>query len=143
MDVAAVLTTRFIGRHLTRVVRREHDWAFGFGDDPALGLRASCPWRILKEGRIAFTDSDDGQQFGLPAPLDGEEVVRRLVGQNSIERISIHPETGDLSIVFSEGTILEVLNMSSGYEGWEIGDAGISVIATGGGELAIYNPSPK
>jgi len=143
MDVAAVLTTRLAGRHLTRVVRREYDWAFGFGDNQASGLRVSCPWRILKGGGIAFTSSDDGQKFGLPAPLDGEEVTHRLLEQNTIESLSIRLETGDLSIVFSGGVILEVLNMSSGYEGWELGDSGINVIAMGGGELAIYSTAPK
>jgi hypothetical protein len=33
---------------------------------------------------------------------------------------------------------LEVLNMSSGYEGWEIGANGMKVIAMGGGQLAIF-----
>jgi hypothetical protein len=125
------------------VTRREYDWAFGFGDDQVSGLAVGCPWRILTEDRIAFTNGDDGHQFGLPAPLDGEEATRRLLGQRPIERVLIRSETGDLSIVFSGKAILEVFNMSSGYEGWQIGIPGMNVIATGGGELAIYGDTVK
>lgn len=140
MDVAAALTARLAGRQLTTVIRREYDWAFGFGDS---GLQASCPWRILFEKRIAFTDRDHGQKFGLPAPLDGEKEAQRFLAKKVIESVSIRPDTGDLSITFSGQTVLEVLNMSVGYEGWEIGAGGINVIATGGGELAIYENARK
>jgi hypothetical protein len=114
---------------------------FGFGDSSASGLRVECPWRIIVDERIAFTSSDDGYQFGLPAPLDGEEETRRLLGQKVIERVSIRSDTGDPSIAFSSNTVLEVLDMSSGYEGWEIGIPGLSVIGTGGGELAVFADS--
>jgi hypothetical protein len=143
MDVTAALAARLVGRSLSAVYRREYDWAFGFGDATSSGLRVSCPWRILFENRIAFTDSDHGQKFGLPEPLDGEKEVQRLLGNKAIERISIRPDTGDLSITFSNQAVLEVLNMSSGYEGWEIGANGLSVIATGGGELAIFAENSK
>src|SRR5258708_30301746 len=116
MDVVTALTAHLAGRHLTEVKRREYDWTFGFGDTSASGLGVSCPWRIIIEKRIAFTSSDDGHRFGLPAPLDGEEVTQRLLGQKVIERISIRSDTGDLSIAFSSNTVLEVLNMSSGYK---------------------------
>jgi hypothetical protein len=139
MDALAILMAHLVGRRLIVTKRREYDWAFGFGDAPALGLSASYSWRILIEGRIAFTGNDDGQKFGLPSPLDGEEVTQRLLGHRIIERISIRTDTGDLSIIFSEGAVLEVLNMSSGYESWQIGVPGTSVIGVGGGKLAIYS----
>jgi hypothetical protein len=44
----------------------------------------------------------------------------------------------NLALFFSDSIFLEVLNMSFGYEGWNIGVSGLLVIATGGGELAIF-----
>jgi hypothetical protein len=113
-DTAAILTTSLAGRHLTDVKRREYDWAFGFGAN--VSVQVSCPWRILVEDRIALTNSDDGQKFGLPAPVDGEDETRRLLAEKSIQRVAIRLDTGDLSVVFNCNTVLEVLNMSSGYE---------------------------
>jgi hypothetical protein len=140
MDVAVTLTAHLVGRRLVETKRREYDWTFRFEEPPAFShLDVSCPWRILIEGRIAFAGSDDGHKFGLPAPLNGEEVTQRLLGQRVIERFSIRPDAGDLSIIFSGQAILEVVNMSSGYEGWQIGVPGMTVIGLGGGELAIYS----
>jgi hypothetical protein len=65
--------------------------------------------------------------------------TQRLLGERVIDRLSIRPDAGDLSIIFSGQAILEVLNMSSGYEGWQIGVPGMKVIGLGGGELAIYS----
>ena len=137
MDVSETLTAHLAGRRLVAVTRREYDWNFSFGDAVASGLSAACPWRIIAGNGLAFTSSDDGHRFSLAAPLDGEKVALSLLGENPIDRVSIRSDTGDLSISFPGNVILEVLNMSSGYEGWQIGIPGLSIIATGGGELAI------
>jgi hypothetical protein len=138
MDVDETLTTQLGGRHLVAVRRREYDWNFSFGDAATPGLSAECPWRIIAGNRIAFTSSDDGHRFGLAPPLDGEKVALGLLAEKPIERVSIRSDTGDLSISFPGNVVLEVLNMSSGYEGWQIGIPGLSIVATGGGELAIF-----
>lgn len=130
------------GLLLTVVERRDFDWAFGFAGGVAIS--ASCPWRILIDGRIALTVSDDRQKFGLPAPVDAQDQTLRLLSQKPIERVAVRPDTGDLSIIFPEDAALELLNMSSGYEGWQINMPGLNVIATGGGELAVIaTPTPS
>ncbi|TPQ38377.1 hypothetical protein C2U70_09050 [Bradyrhizobium guangdongense] len=141
MDVGKALTTHLVGRQLAQVRRREFDWNFSFGDDAVSGLSVECPWRIIDANRIAFSSSDDGHKFGLATPLNGGEVALDLLGAKTIERVSIRSDTGDISIFFSNDSVLEVLNMSSGYEGWNIGIPGLSVVATGGGELAIIKRS--
>jgi hypothetical protein len=139
MDVAVALTTYLVGRRLVETKRREYDWAFRFEGTPAFShLCVSCPWRVLIEGRIAFAGGDDGHKFGLPTPLNGEEITQRLLGQRVIDHLSIRPDAGDLSIIFSGQATLEVLNMSSGYEGWQIGVPGMKVIGVGGGEFATH-----
>lgn len=131
------IASRLVGHRLIQIKRREYDWSFEFGDD--LGLGASCPWRILVDGRIACCDSDHNQTFGLPKPLNVEEVSNHLTQGKSVQDVVIREGTGDLIVVFEQRTTLEVLNMSVGYEGWQLSVRGSTVIALGGGELAIIN----
>lgn len=137
-NVAARIASRLIGRHLVEVERSEHDWLFRYADN--VSLRVACPWRILVEGRIAHGDGDDGQQFGLPTPVDGKERSKSLLLDKAIQGVSIREDAGDLTVTFSDRTALEILNASSGYEGWQLSDGvGLSVVALGGGELALWN----
>jgi hypothetical protein len=136
MDIAAELTSRLKGLRLISVEKREFDWAFVFAIKCGLGV--SCPWRILVDNRIAFGNGDHGEKFGLPASVNGEELTRQLLGSASIQRVALRTDTGDLSIHFADQKILEVINMSGGYEGWQIAADGLQVIGTGGGELAIF-----
>lgn len=137
MDIAGRIAKSLIGQECSAVTRREFDWVFQFADSGA--LRTECPWRIVIGGKIALTESDHAQQFGLPAPIDGEVESKRLIAGKSIIGVTIRDGVGDISIAFDNGTVLEVWNSSSGYEGWGITVAsGLSVIAMGGGELAIW-----
>ncbi|HVJ51063.1 MAG TPA: hypothetical protein VM689_01285 [Aliidongia sp.] len=117
MDVAKKLADRLASSYLVAVERSEHDWLFRFGND--VSLRVSCPWRILLDGRIAHGDGDHGQQFGLPAPIDGTDRSNGLLLNKAILDVAIREDTGDLTISFCERTALEILNLSSGYEGWQ------------------------
>lgn len=100
------------------------------------------PWRIVTNGRIAFANGDDGQQFGLPAPVDGEAKANGLIASQSITSVSIDRQTADLVIHFGDAVRLDTFNNSCGYEGWHINlppeNDGMSVVALGGGEVAIY-----
>lgn len=125
-----------VKRRLRSMLRREHDWVFEF-DGPAT-LTVECLWRLLKDGRIRLTSEDDGQQFGLPAPVVGaEETGRYLVG-GSIESVDLRAGTLDLDLRFDTGHVLQVLPDSAGYEAWKVTDLGREFIAVGGGELAIF-----
>ena len=131
-----------LGNQLQSVERREHDWLFSFST--GLRLQAACPWRVVSDQRVAFGDGDDRQQFGLPAPIDGALKTEELLLGRTIQKVAIRYDTGDLTIAFDEVS-LEILNLSSGYEGWEmfapIGH-GLQVIAMGGGQLAIWGTKP-
>jgi hypothetical protein len=79
IDKQAIVANALVGHKISGVQKCEYSWAFVF--ESSATLTAECPWRILK-GEIAFTERDHGQQFGLPAPLDGEpEVIRLLTRQ--------------------------------------------------------------
>ena len=68
-----------VGRTLAEVNWTEQgSWQFGFGPDA--GVRADCPWRVIRDGGIALSSEDHGHQYGLPAPVDAEAECRRLIG---------------------------------------------------------------
>jgi hypothetical protein len=119
------------------VLRREHDWVFAF--DGEARLTTDSLWRLLEAGRIRVTSEDDGQQFGLPAPIvAADEVSRRVVG-GSVESVDMRAGTLDLEFRFGTGHVLQVLPTSSGYEAWNVRGNSKLFIATGGGELAVFD----
>jgi hypothetical protein len=96
-----------------------------------------CPWRIVSQGHNAFEGSDHGHQFGLPALIDGESEAFALLDKKSVRDVQVFAETAGITIWFEGGQRLEVINNSSGYEGWNLmGPKGFEVIAIDGGGLA-------
>ena len=94
-----------------------------------------------------FADSDDGQKFGLPEPINGEARANVLLDGRHVAYIEHDQLTADLHIYFDGETRIDVFNHSSGYEGWQAGfsngEASGSIIGLGGGDLAIfYKPKP-
>ena len=128
----------FVGRTCS-IEREPPFWRADFGDQFTIAFRV--PWRIVANGRVAFGDEDDGQQFGLPAPLDGEERAASVLGERIVQILHVDEETGDLRIEFDGHTRIDVFNQSCGYEGWDAystaGGERWGVIAMGGGELAV------
>ena len=135
MDITATVAKLLIGRKLSGVQRHDNGWLFEF--ENSIGLSAECPWRVLTQ-TIVLTDSDHGQQFGLPAPLDGAQEATRLLYGKLVKWTALRGGTGDLSIQFSDGTTLELLNLSGGYEAWQLSGDDVSVIAQGGGTVVTH-----
>ena len=119
------------------VVRREVDWVFTF--DHGAALVAECLWRLLEKDRIRFTSADEGQLFGLPTPVDAAAEIRSRLTGASITGVDLKAGTLDLRIMFSTGHVLELVPDSSGYEAWSASRPGRTCIATGGGELAMFD----
>ena len=121
------------------VQRLEHGWTLGFGDGHALTIEA--PWRIVQDGRIAFADSDDGQMFGLPQPIEGEARSNQLLGGRHVALLEVDHDTADIRLYFDDGTRLDIFNRSCGYEGWQASfrtaEQNVSIIGMGGGGLTI------
>ncbi|MGD0908537.1 MAG: DUF6188 family protein [Candidatus Acidiferrales bacterium] len=131
----------FIGLHCTIVTRfAAESWRFEFEGRTTLDVR--CPWRILQKGRIALGNIDDGQQFGLPTPVDAKREAFALL-TTRIAKVTIREQTSDLIVELENGTLFEVFNSSSGYEGWECSSKnGLLLVAKGGGELGIWITDP-
>ena len=116
--------------------------SWGFDFDGRLRLNVQCPWRIVSDRGIALGSEDDGQQFGLPAPVDGGAVALKLLAAVPLKQVLVTEKTGDIVFEFESGIRLEVFNNSSGYEGWNCGTpSGLEVIGMGGGTTA--NVAPK
>jgi hypothetical protein len=125
-----------VGHRFQSLARREHDWVVAFDKDASLVV--ACIWRLVESGRIRFTSEDDGQQFGLPAPVDAvAEVNRRLAGA-AVEAVELREGLLDLELRFSTGHSIQVIPDSSGYEAWQASNGDRQIIAVGGGELAIF-----
>jgi hypothetical protein len=114
-------------------------WSFRF--EGGTGIYISCPWRIVANGRIYLGHVDHEQQFGLPAPLDGQQKALEYLS-SKVVRVTIREITADLTIDFENGSSLEVFNNSGGYEGWNCLNAeGLQIIGMGGGGLTTVSRS--
>lgn len=99
-----------------------------------------CPWRIVAEGKIAVTDTDDGQMFGHGTPVSGVETAWAMLANKKVLAIEVAPITGDLTLEFEQTTWLQLFNGSSGHEAWvaEVKNGpACTVVAQGGGRVVI------
>ncbi len=137
-DVLAEFEASLVGRSCV-VERREHDWAFDLTG--GIGLAVSCPWRIVAAGGIAFGSGGPGELFGRALPVDGEAEAQWVLDGKVITAASVDRQTADLTLQFGQETRIDFFNASLGHEGWQAGygprENGWSVIALGGGELAL------
>jgi Family of unknown function (DUF6188) len=128
--------TWLAGQRLQSFSRREYDWPVTF--DGGASLVIQCLWRLIEDRRIRFTSQDEGQKFGLPAPVDAAaEVARRLTG-SIVEAVELQDGTLDLHIRFTDGHELQIIPDSSGYEAWSLTGHSNRYFATGGGGLEIF-----
>lgn len=130
-----------LGRVVIEVGFLEPDY-WDFVVREKLCIRAECPWRIVKAGRIALSSDDHGQKFGLPAHIDAAAAATILLAGISITAVQLREATADLQIDFAGGVRLEIIPLSSGYESWQWADpAGYSYFVQGGGNI-VRRPKP-
>jgi hypothetical protein len=109
-------------------------WHFCF--EPNSRITAECPWRLLRNGRIAISSEDHLQRYGLSGPIDPAAVAAETIGNGSIASVQVRNDTADLLIEFSHGVRLEIIPLSIGYESWSVtAPSGLWVVAQGGGQL--------
>jgi hypothetical protein len=127
---------------LRQIERLGTAWRLNFGE--ASVLTTDTLWRVLEGGRIAVTNEDDGQGFGLPEPVDASRRATALL-TGRVTAVTLSPVTADLALTFEGGATLELINTSSGYEAWtlvtHIGGMTHELIALGGGALSIATSS--
>jgi len=125
------------GKACTRVYEHHSgNFTFEFGD---VILVADTFWRVLAEGKIALTSRDHGQMFGLKEPVDAAAAAMKLLSQRRIVKVTLDEELADLFVEFEDGSFLEILNESSGYEPWNLSAPGVNLIALGGGGTSSFS----
>lgn len=97
-------------------------WVFHFGNGVVLSTQSQ--WRVLSQEAILLTSEDDGQQYGLPKPIDAQARVRELLRDRIVSKVNVDQASADFSIHFDNGTILQIVNLSSGYEAWTLESKG-------------------
>jgi len=100
-----------------RIARRECDWVFELSEGRCICVESA--WRVRDATQILATDMDEGQQFGLPAPIDAAERANEALQYSTVLSLEHDPATADLKIQLSKGLLIEVLTNSSGYESWQ------------------------
>jgi hypothetical protein len=108
-------------------------WVFAFSGAVVLSVRT--PWRVRTAAEVIVGWRDDGQKFGRETPKDAAAEVKAAVEGSTVASADARDGTGDLAVHFANGTVLEVFNDSSGYEGWQLDHPGGSTIALGGGQV--------
>jgi hypothetical protein len=124
-----------VGHSFQSLTRRQFDWVLAFDTDTSLVI--ACLWRLTEDERIRFTSQDDGQQFGLPAPVAAAAEVNHRLARAVVEAVELRQRTLDLELRFNTGHTLQILPDSSGYEAWTLSNGSSQFIAVGGGELVI------
>jgi hypothetical protein len=130
--------TWMVGRRIRDVTfAAPESWFFTFEGSGVIS--AECPWRIIDKECITVSSDDHCQRFGLPAPIDAAEKASGLLSNIAVSRCEIRDATADLVLDFDKGLRLEIIQLSSGYEAWQISDPfGNSVIAQGGGNIVQF-----
>lgn len=67
-----------------------------------------------------MTSEDDGQKFGLEIPIDAVAKLREYLDQQRVTSVDVNPASSDLHVHFDNRVVLEVVNLSSGYECWTL-----------------------
>jgi hypothetical protein len=122
-----------IGSRIKDIGKQDYTWFFTFDERDSITTEST--WRLVTSAGIKATSEDHGHKFGLSAPLDVIDVAKKKIGQHTIKQYNLDPRTGDLSLHFEDNSILQFLNLSSGYESWHIVHGAHEIICMGGGKL--------
>ena len=116
-------SARIEGRTLSKIEKLPPDyWVFQFGSDVVLSTQSQ--WRVLSQDSILLTSEEYGQQYGLPKPVDAQAMIRELLENCVAAKVVVNQASADFTIHFGNGTILQIVNLSSGYEAWTLTSEG-------------------
>ena len=133
--------TWLVGKRLLEVAKTDFTWSFVFSDGGSIATESD--WRLLAARGIEATSSDDGQLFGLKAPLVASERVLTATREKKILEIQLAERTSDLSLVFEKDVRVDFLHLSCGYESWRALHGTEEIVCMGGGQLSIHSNEKK
>jgi hypothetical protein len=97
-------------------------WVFKFGTGVAFSTQSQ--WRLLSQNVILLASKDDGQQYGLPEPVDAVARIRELLESRVVSKVEVDQASADFNIYFDKEIVLLIVNLSSGYEAWTLDSEG-------------------
>jgi hypothetical protein len=112
-------------------------WRFNFKNN--VSISASTLWRLLKDDKIVLVSTDNGQQFGLPKPVDTVNEFTQLLTGQTLTKIQIKKKTADLILTLTNGFEIEIFISSGGYESYNLHADNNQYIGMGMGDIAIFN----
>ena len=133
--ISAQFEHALIGQTMS-IARREADWVFAVPDESCV-VAVECAWRLRDGERVLLTDGDDGQQFGLPSPVDAEQIASRILKGRTVVGCSVRHPTADIEIALLDGVRLDILTNSSGYESWTATLGGNLIVGRGDGVSVV------
>jgi hypothetical protein len=117
--------------------RDGESWIFSF--TKRVYASSSGFWRLLKKDKILFVSLDNGQQFGLPKPIDLEKEVNKILSGQRLTKIDVIIDTYDLKLTLTYDLTIEIYISSSGYETFDFSIDGKRYIGLGSGDIAIMD----
>lgn len=112
-------------------------WMFNFNDN--ISLFAATLWRLLKDDQIILVSADNGQQFGLPKPVDAVSELSGLLTGQKLTNIKIKKNTADIILTLTAGYVIEIFISSGGYESYNLHTDNKQYIGMGMGDIAIFS----
>jgi len=110
-------------------------WLFSFADK--IYATSSGFWRLLENNKIIFVSFDNGQQFGLPEPIDLVEELNKMLTGKCLIKIEVVKGTFDLILTLTDEFKFEIYIASSGYETYDFAINDKRYIGLGSGDIAI------
>ena len=116
-------SARLEGLAVSKIEKLPPDyWVFKFGNGVVLSTQSQ--WRLLSPIAILLTSEDDGQKYGLPKPVDAVASIRKLLENRVVAKAQVEHASADFTTYFDNGTVLQIVNLSSGYEAWKLESEG-------------------
>ena len=126
--------TWLVGRKIEKVEKENYSWCFMLDDRSCIATES--PWRLTMADKIMVTSNDHGHFFGLSVPVDAATRAMQIVTGDPICSYELKKCTSDLVLYFTNGAIIELLNLSCGYEAWRTVHGAQEIICMGGGSIS-------
>ena len=112
-------------------------WNFVFEENIAFSTQTI--WRLLKNKNIKWVSLDNGQQFGLPIPVNLVEKLTSELTDKRLVEIKVKQDTADLLLSLTDNLEIEIFISSSGYESYNFSVDKKNYIGMGSGDIAIFD----
>ncbi len=121
IDLSSVDLRWMLGRSVVAYSFSEPDfWVISLSGGGSISTQDV--WRLMTPARMAVSSVDHGHQFGLPEPVDAAARAMLETSSSVIVEAHVDDRAPDLLVQFENGSVLQVLATSTGYECWQVSE---------------------